>query len=69
MHTELNFCEVCDLVVASLQRWDIPAHPKFALNVKTDDALYIYIHTPRGYEKDYNSNNDLCIKNSVRKKL
>lgn len=47
MHTELNFCEVCDLVVASLQRWDIPAHPKFALNVKTDDALYIYTHTKR----------------------
>lgn len=39
-------------------------HPKFGLNVKTNDAT----HIPRRYEKDYYSHNELCIKNAVRPK-
>ena len=37
-------------------------HPKFHLNVKTNDAT----HTSRKYENDCYSHNELCIKNRVR---
>ena len=40
------------------------ALPKFHLNVKTND----FIHTPRIYENDCYSYNELCIKNSVKAK-
>lgn len=32
-----------------LQRWDRCSHPKFVLNIKTNDTA----HTPRGYENVY----------------
>ena len=40
-------------------------HTKFHLNVKTNDAT----HTPRKYENDYSSHNELCIKIRVRQKI
>ena len=40
------------------------ALPRFHLDVKTND----FIHTPRIYENDCYSYNELCIKNSVKPK-
>ena len=63
-YTYICLSEIYEIDVNLMQVEYALPHRKLHLNVKTNNAT----HTPRKYENDCYSHNELCIKNRVRPK-